>query len=255
MFLKEKYLASGEFEKLKARLVAGGNQQDKDLYDDLSAPTVSTSSVFTILSIAAHEERKAAVVDIGGAFLNAEMKTGVAVHMRLDKAMSYLLLRLQPSYKRYQDVKGCIVVRLDRALYGCVESAALWYENLRDTMTTLGYERNPHDICVFNKTDERGTQCTATVHVDDLLITSTDEKMVEGLAEGLRLRYGEISKTNGSILNYLGVVLDFCTPGETRMTMKGFVEDMLHTGGGGGPRHPPLRDSLSSGQTLPYAPS
>ena len=52
MFLKEKFLASGEFEKLKARLVAGGNQQDRDLYDDLSAPTVATSSVFTLLSIA-----------------------------------------------------------------------------------------------------------------------------------------------------------------------------------------------------------
>jgi hypothetical protein len=55
MFLKEKFLATGEFEKLKARLVAGGDQQDKNLYDDLSAPTVSTSAVFTVLSIAAHE--------------------------------------------------------------------------------------------------------------------------------------------------------------------------------------------------------
>ena len=110
MFLKEKYLASGEFEKLKARLVAGGDQQDKDMFDDLSAPTVSTSSVFTILSIAAHEGRKAAVVDIGGAFLNAEMNTGVAVHMRLDKAMSELMIKLQPSYKKFQDAKGCIVV-------------------------------------------------------------------------------------------------------------------------------------------------
>jgi hypothetical protein len=36
MFLKDKYLASGAFEKLKARLVAGGNQQDKELYGDLS---------------------------------------------------------------------------------------------------------------------------------------------------------------------------------------------------------------------------
>jgi Reverse transcriptase (RNA-dependent DNA polymerase) len=164
MFLKEKYLASGEFEKLKARLVAGGDQQEKDMYDDLSAPTVSTSSVFTVLSIAAHEGRKAAVVDIGGAFLNAEMKTGVPVPMRLDRTMSDLLVRLQPSYKKYQDGKGCIVVLLNRALYGCVESAVLWYENLRDTMTGLGYERNPHDICVFNKTGKRGLQCTATVH-------------------------------------------------------------------------------------------
>ena len=48
MFLKEKFLASGEFEKFKARLVAGGDEQDKTLYDDLSAPTVGTSSVFTL---------------------------------------------------------------------------------------------------------------------------------------------------------------------------------------------------------------
>jgi Reverse transcriptase (RNA-dependent DNA polymerase) len=129
-------------------------------------------------------------------------------------------------------------------LYGCVESAALWYENLRDTMTTLGYERNPHDICVFNKTDERGTQCTAALHVDDLLITSTDENMIEGLAEGLRVRYGEISKTNGTILNYLGMVLDFSAPGETRVTMKGFVEDMLHTSGVTGGAKTPATEGL-----------
>lgn len=231
MFLKEKYLASGEFEKLKARLVAGGDQQDKDMYDDLSAPTVSTTAVFTILSIVAHEGRSAAVVDIGGAFLNAEMKTGVAVHMRLDSSMSSLLVRLQPSYRKYLDSKGCIVVLLNRALYGCVESAALWYDNLRETMKGLGYERNPHEICVFNRTNERGVQCTACVHVDDLLITSVESGMIEELSEGLRLRYGEITKTSGSILNYLGMVLDLSHPGEARVSMKGFVEDMLLSSG------------------------
>ena len=188
MFLKEKFFATGEFEKLKARLVAGGDQQDKDLYDDLSAPTVSTSSVFTILSIAAHENRSAAVVDIGGAFLNAEMKTGVDVHMRLDKTISDLMIRLDGKYKRYQDGRGCITVLLDRALYGCVESAALWYENLRDSMSHLGYTANPYDICVFNRTNDEGVQCTATVHVDDLLIVSTDRTMIDQLAEGLRTR-------------------------------------------------------------------
>ena len=244
MFLKEKYLASGEFDKLKARLVAGGDQQDKDMYDDLSAPTVSTCAVFTILTIAAHEGRRAAVVDIGGAFLNAEMKTGVPVHMRLDPTMSELIIRLDPSYKRYQDGKGCITVLLNRALYGCVESAALWYDNLRETMTSLGYERNPHDICVFNKTSKEGVQCTATVHVDDLLITSVDESMIDGLAEGLRQRYGEISKTKGSVLNYLGMVLDLSQAGETRVSMKGFVEDMLLCSGVTGGARTPATDGL-----------
>ena len=32
LFLKEKYLPTGEFEKLKARLVALGNMQDLSLY-------------------------------------------------------------------------------------------------------------------------------------------------------------------------------------------------------------------------------
>jgi hypothetical protein len=50
MFLKKRAerACSGEFEKLKARLVAGGDQQDKELYGDLSAPTVSTCSLYLL---------------------------------------------------------------------------------------------------------------------------------------------------------------------------------------------------------------
>jgi hypothetical protein len=161
MFLKMKVYPDGKPDKLKARLVAGGNQQDRTLYDDLSAPTVSTSAVLTILSVAAHERQKVAVVDIGGAFLNADMDTGILVHMRLDATMSGLLCRLDPRYKDFMDSRGCIVVRLDKALYGCVESAALWYDNLSQSMQNLGYECNEYEPCVFNRLDERGTQCTS----------------------------------------------------------------------------------------------
>ena len=51
MFLKDKYDAAGDFQKLKARLVAGGDKQDKNLYEDLSSPTVSIESVFMILDL------------------------------------------------------------------------------------------------------------------------------------------------------------------------------------------------------------
>jgi hypothetical protein len=62
MFLKAKYHTDGTFDILKARLVAGGDQEDKSLYNDLSSTTVSTSAVFTLAAVAAHEQRHVAVV-------------------------------------------------------------------------------------------------------------------------------------------------------------------------------------------------
>ena len=83
MFLMEKFLPTGEFEKLKARLVTGGDMQNRDLYEDLSAPTVATASVFTVLPIADTENWSIAAVDIGGALLHANMSDEIKVHMRL----------------------------------------------------------------------------------------------------------------------------------------------------------------------------
>ena len=125
------------------------------------------------------------MVDIGGAFLNASMTTGVPLHMRLDKTMSNFLIALDSTYSKFTDDRGRIVVLLKKALYGCVESAALWYGNLSKSMTALGYTCNESGICVFNRTDSRGVQCTATVHVDGLFFTSKRKVMISELTEGL----------------------------------------------------------------------
>jgi hypothetical protein len=244
MFVKAKYLPDGSFDKLKARLVAGGDQQDKTLYDELSSATVSTSAVFTMAAVSAYERRSVAVVDIGGAYLNADMKKQVPVYMRLDKTMSDFLVTLDPSYRRFLDDRGGLTVLLKKALYGCVESSSLWYENLRTTMTSLGYTRNERDVCVFNRVNTAGVQCTATVHVDDLLIMSTSKDMITQLAEGLKKRYGEISLTHGPVVNYLGMVLDFSHTGEARITMSGYIEDVLKSAGVEGVARTPGTDGL-----------
>jgi len=49
MFVVEKYLANGNFDKMKARLVADGRDQDAEMYPDKSSPTVAVHSVFTAL--------------------------------------------------------------------------------------------------------------------------------------------------------------------------------------------------------------
>jgi Reverse transcriptase (RNA-dependent DNA polymerase) len=89
-------------------------------------------------------------------------------------------------------------------LYGCVESAALWYDNLSQSMENLGYKSNKYEPCVFNRLDERGTQCTATVHVDDLFISSKSGTMLKHLCGGLKKPYGDITRKDGPVVSYLG---------------------------------------------------
>ena len=81
--------------------------------------------------------------------------TGVEVHMRLNRVMTSMLITLDPPYKRYQEPYGSVVVKLDKALYGCVEASLLWYNDLMSKLREDGFIENPYDRCVFNKIGKR----------------------------------------------------------------------------------------------------
>ena len=244
MFLKQKNNPDGGFLKLKARLVAGGDQQDKGLYEDLSSPTVSTCAVFTLLTVAAHEKRRVAVVDISGAYLNADMTMDVPVHMFLDRTMTDIIISIDPRYGKYTDARGGVTSHLKKALYGCVESAGLWYQNLRATMLELGYARNISDKCVFNRIGPDGHQCTAAVHVDDLLITSKSKETMAHLVDGLRKRYGAITLSHGPVINYLGMAIDMRVPRQMMITTSGYCDEIVKISGVKGVARPPATEGL-----------
>jgi len=228
MFLKDKYMASGAFDKLKARLVAGGDQQDKELYDNLSSPTASTASVLAVASIAAREGRSVVVMDIGGAFLNADItSTGVKVHMRLDKVLTAMLVLVSPKHSQFVEEQGTSVVQLDKALYGCVEAAALWYANLCSTLDLDGFSPNPYDPCVFNKMGSGGAQVTVVMHVDDLFVSSKSDVDIEKFENYMRGVYTEIKVSKGKVLDYLGMTFDYVVPGQVSITMDNCEQDIL----------------------------
>ena len=168
-------------------------------------------------------------VDIAGAYLNAEMK-GKKVYMVLDPMMSSFLCELDPSYKEYLRHDNTLVVLLTRALYGCIESAKLWYNNLKATLVGYGFKMNNKDNCVFCKT-VRGKQLTVCFHVDDLMITCEDKSAVEDLLVHLERTYKTITINRGEVQNYLGMVFDFKTKGVVNIGMEGYVEDVIRTYG------------------------
>ncbi len=75
MFVVEKYLANGKFDKIKARLVADGRDQESSLYPDKASPTVAVHSVFAVLGVMASKQwLTVAKIDVKGAFVQTPME-------------------------------------------------------------------------------------------------------------------------------------------------------------------------------------
>jgi hypothetical protein len=96
MFVVQKYLANGEFDKVKARLVADGRDQDASLYPDKSSPMVALHSVFMVLGLGAMKKwRQVIKIDVKGAFVQTPMK-GQATYMKLDLKITKYTIELFP---------------------------------------------------------------------------------------------------------------------------------------------------------------
>ena len=104
--------------------------------------------------IDAIQGRDVATIDIPNAFVQTEVKELIIVILRGDLCKQ--VVKLYPSkYKDYvlQDKKGnpYVYTKLNRALYGIMQAALLFYEKLTKDMLEFGFTINPYDVCVANK--------------------------------------------------------------------------------------------------------
>ena len=228
LFLKEKFDPNGNFEKLKSRLVAGGHMQNKSEYEvsETSSPCVATQSVLITAAIAAKERRHVVTADIGVAYLNANMPEDKKILMRLSRDHSEMLCWLKPEYRIFMRDDGTMIVKLSKALYGCVESAKLWYDHIANTLKSQGFAPNPIDICVFNKIVD-GSQITVCIHVDDLMVTSVNNSACNELLRYLKNVYKDIVATEGRIHKYLGMLFDFSVEGKCAISMPHFIIETI----------------------------
>jgi hypothetical protein len=67
-------------------------------------------------------------------------------------------------------------LRLQKALYGMMKCALLFYRKLISELKGMGFEINP-DPCVVNKMIN-GSQMTVRWHVDDLMISHTSNEAI-----------------------------------------------------------------------------
>ena len=234
-FLKEKFDLFGALIKLKARIVVDGSQEDRSLFktSDITSPTVALSSVLSVSTVAAAQGRHVVTMDVEKAYLEADMPNEVLV--RLQPVLAKLLCARDPSFIPFLDEKGSMIVRLNKAQYGCVESARLWYNTLSSFLVSQGYEMNPYDPCVFNKIGRGGKQITVLIYVDDIMATSEAAQDLRELIQTLQKEYRNITVKEGGTHEYLGMLFEYLTPGvpggRVRVTMEKYTKDVLEEAG------------------------
>ena len=181
--------------------------------------------------IDAMENWMVAVVDIPGAFMQADMDPGV--YMCIDGAMADLLMEIDHDMYHPHMVKEkgkpVIYVELLKALYGTLRAARLFWETLSGKLQEWGFALNPYDSCVANKEIE-GQQCTITWHVDDLKISHVGEDVGRSIIQKIQDTFGqhsELSMHIGKRHDYLGMVLDFTVPGTLEIDMSNYIQVIL----------------------------
>ena len=124
MFLKQKQCG-----KRKGRGCADGRPQRESMSkEESSSPTVATEALILSCTIDALKKRDVGIIDIPGAFMQAEIVGNI--HMKMEGKLAELKVKLEPKiYRRYlQNENGGSVmyVKLKKALYGTRQAAQLF---------------------------------------------------------------------------------------------------------------------------------
>ena len=196
---------------IKGRTCADGSKQRQYLREDesVSSPTVSLEGLFATLVIDAYEGRDVATFDIPGAYLHALMPKDKQVLLKLKGQFVDIMCEINGEYKkhvRYEKGQKTLYLLTLRAIYGCIESALLWYSLYKETLEGEGYELNPYDFCIANRVIDR-KQSTVAWYVDDNKASHVDPKVVDALLKKIRSFFGEITVTRGKRHKFLGMDL------------------------------------------------
>ncbi len=219
---------------IKGRAVADGRDlRESTPKEEAASPTPQLESVLLTSVIDAQEGRDVRTMDVPNAFIQADQEDKVI--MKLKGKLAELLIKTDPQlYRKYIIYeKGITVlyVTLLKALYGTLKAALLFYKKFIKDISKLGFKLNPYDPCIANRIINK-KQHTIVWHVDDIKSSHVDSKVNDKFEQWVKETYeekgiGKVKVTRGKIHDYLGMTLDFSTPGQVKITMIDYIEKML----------------------------
>jgi hypothetical protein len=229
MFLKRKRDGT-----VKARgCIDGQPQWEYITKDESSSPTVSIYALMALCLMDAIDDCKVVTCDIPGAFLQADWPADQDCYLKFENVMVDMICQIDPKYKRChlsRKEEIHIHTRLNKAIYGTLLGAILFYQKLSKQLTDWGYVQNNYDPCTFNKIIN-GEQVTVQFHVDDLKIYHKEQSVLDVILNDLDLKFSTkkkaLTSSTGLIHDYLGITIIFDERHKVKFTMIDYLEDIL----------------------------
>jgi hypothetical protein len=145
--------------RIKARAVADGRSQVWHTEEEMYSLTIKLESIMLNAFIDAHKGRYVATVDIKGAFLKAKVLEKMELIVKMSGELSQIMCKINPVLK--PDDNGVVYLKCIKALYGHIEAARLFYDNLNKTIQEkLNFQQNRYGPCVYNKITKDGIETT-----------------------------------------------------------------------------------------------
>ena len=163
---KYKYDTDGYLNKFKARICVRGDLQNTQ--QDTYAATLAYRTFRALMAITAAFDLEIVQLDAVNAFLNSDINEEIYVH--------YPEGFKQPGQ----------ALRLRRALYGLRQSPLLWYEDLTETLKTLGLVPILDANCLLSN-----GAIIVFFYVDDIIVLyhAKDSEAADNLLRQLQQRY------------------------------------------------------------------
>ncbi|KAH9693065.1 retrovirus-related pol polyprotein from transposon RE1 [Citrus sinensis] len=199
----------GTINRYKARLVVKGFLQTPGLdFNETFSPVVKAATIRIILTLAVNNDWMLRQVDINNAFLNGELTETVYM----------------PQPEGFEDKrKPNHICKLKKALYGLRQAPRAWFDKLKSALYSWGFNNSKCDTSLFFRKNN-AEMVIILVYVDDIIVTGSDNKGIEGVIGKLSEAFA--LKDLGNLSYFLGIQV-IRNQNSILLSQAKYVQDLL----------------------------
>jgi len=168
--------ADGTIAKFKARMVADGNTQVRNVdFQRIFSTVIKTTTLRLVLAIACSCDYNLTQIDICQAYLQAELSAD-------------LYMMVPQGIPKFDKEGNPLVCKLRKSLYGLKQAGREWHQLFVTFLIEWGFTQSPIDVCLL--TFRKGAKLLwALIYVDDVVLVDNDQTLRTSFVTALGERF------------------------------------------------------------------